>query len=431
MLANHYHKIDSPQRRSAEPAALLAEIEQFLQNCSQPAVLEAGDEPIQLLPEQHRWEIKHNHLFFSAWPEERSVHRRLVGIETRKPGLMVCSVQRFGGATGRFNLIDLAHPRSANRLLRGDRRNFSEAFRRMLNRQFPGWRIQTLTTEMQLQRSFSPKFPRAVLEKGNFRMAAMACAAADDEHSFLSFALLWHHYVSGHSENHGQVPLALFLPDNAGSLTASRLKWLSVETRLFRFNKHGSAGEIDSADLGNMSSRLIGREPQSSSVNLPIPAKPESRLETAILGNIGIIDAALETQSVFRQVITFQAVDRDIVDLIAADSQGRIAVIELKAEEDIHLPLQALDYWMRINNQIQEGALDRFYPQLPISRQAPRLFLVAPAVQFHPSSETLLAYFHSQIETERVGLNLEWQQGLKVAFRLRGHEKPQSHRRLP
>ena len=35
-------------------------------------------------------------------------------------------------------------------------------------------------------------------------------------------------------------------------------------------------------------------------------------------------------------------------DLLAISREGRLTVLELKAGEDIHLPLQALDYWMRI-----------------------------------------------------------------------------------
>jgi hypothetical protein len=70
------------------------------------------------------------------------------------------------------------------------------------------------------------------------------------------------------------------------------------------------------------------------------------------------------------------------------------------------------------------------FPKRNILMELPKLLLVAPALRFHPSNEIVLSYFDRQIETERVGLNLEWQQGLKVAFRLRGAEKPQSQGRL-
>jgi hypothetical protein len=486
---------------------MLAEIRLFLDRCARPAVVEWGDEALPLLPDQHLWEIRHGHLFLSAWPERKSLSRKVIGIEARKPGVLVCSIQKFGGTTGKLNLLDLDHPHTSGALLHSGRRTFSEAFRRMLYRQFSGWKIQMLSTEMNLEHSLSPRYPRAVLEKGSQRIAALACPQPADEHNFLSFALLWHNYVSGNAGPFRRVPLVLFLPETAGSLTALRLKWLDVSALLFRFNGDGNAGEIDPADLGNLETRIVPRRasvyssahqelvtrlqqhsgaeaiddasgilhlrmhglefarikdgslqsvlehaPQSASPSEieglarhlamvrnghaadrdhPLfRREPENWLESAVRSEVGALDATLEGQPLLGQVITFAAGDRDVIDLVSASAGGRIAVLELKATEDIHLPLQALDYWMRIDWHTRAGEMDQFFPALQVQRESPRLLLVAPAVQFHPANEIVLSYFSSRIETERIGLNLEWQQGLRVAFRLRGSEKPQSQRRL-
>ena len=37
-----------------------------------------------------------------------------------------------------------------------------------------------------------------------------------------------------------------------------------------------------------------------------------------------------------------------MLDLLTLDRDSRLTVIELKADEDLHLPLQALDYWIRV-----------------------------------------------------------------------------------
>jgi len=34
-----------------------------------------------------------------------------------------------------------------------------------------------------------------------------------------------------------------------------------------------------------------------------------------------------------------------MIDVLTLTRDGRLAVVELKADEDIHLPLQGLDYW--------------------------------------------------------------------------------------
>jgi hypothetical protein len=37
-----------------------------------------------------------------------------------------------------------------------------------------------------------------------------------------------------------------------------------------------------------------------------------------------------------------------MIDVLTAARTGRLAVVELKADEDIHLPLQGIDYWSRV-----------------------------------------------------------------------------------
>ena len=60
----------------------------------------------------------------------------------------------------------------------------------------------------------------------------------------------------------------------------------------------------------------------------------------------------------------------------------------------------------------------------PIRPEPPRLLLAGPALDFHPSTETLLSYFSADIEVERIGLASGWRQTLQVMFRLRGSERP-------
>jgi hypothetical protein len=42
------------------------------------------------------------------------------------------------------------------------------------------------------------------------------------------------------------------------------------------------------------------------------------------------------------------ACDRAMIDVLAVTHAGRLAVVERKADEDTHLPLQGLDYWSRV-----------------------------------------------------------------------------------
>ena len=46
--------------------------------------------------------------------------------------------------------------------------------------------------------------------------------------------------------------------------------------------------------------------------------------------------------------------------VLAVTHAGRLAVVELKAEEGIHLPLQELDYWSRVEWHHARGEFPRF-----------------------------------------------------------------------
>jgi len=49
---------------------------------------------------------------------------------------------------------------------------------------------------------------------------------------------------------------------------------------------------------------------------------------------------------------------------------------------------------------------------------------VAPALDFHPTTETILRYFAPEVDVERIGLGVEWRKQIKVMFRAHGSAKP-------
>lgn len=166
------------------------------------------------------------------------------------------------------------------------------------------------------------------------------------------------------------------------------------------------------------------RSPEASDRVHPLYLKnPEAWFESQVRRHIRDIDASLLAQPVYGQVPAFAAADRAVLDLLACDHRGRLAVIELKASEDVHLPLQALDYWMRVRWHAERGEFQShgYFPKAEIGcelvREPPRLLLVAPALDFHPSNERVLRYFSPDIPVERVGVGLQWRKELKVMFR--------------
>jgi hypothetical protein len=145
----------------------------------------------------------------------------------------------------------------------------------------------------------------------------------------------------------------------------------------------------------------------------------ENWLESQVRRELSEIDATLIPSPVYGQAPTFTAGDRDIIDLLAVDHAGRLAVLELKAVENIHLPLQALDYWMRVKHHAERGEFIPmgYFPGTQLRAQPPRLLLVAPALAFHPANDTVLRYLDPSVDVTRIGVGMEWRTRIKVMFR--------------
>lgn len=150
--------------------------------------------------------------------------------------------------------------------------------------------------------------------------------------------------------------------------------------------------------------------------------QPERWLETLVRAAPQVIDPRLDPQQLYHQVPAFSAGERGVVDLLGVTRDGQLVVIELKASTDIHLLLQGLDYWLRVRWHHQRGELASYgyFPSVKLKPDPPELLLVAPALQFHPATETCAEYLTPEVRVTLVGLNEDWRRQLKVVFRRTG-----------
>jgi hypothetical protein len=148
---------------------------------------------------------------------------------------------------------------------------------------------------------------------------------------------------------------------------------------------------------------------------------PERWLESLVKAHVGAIDSRFDEEGtpVYSQVPAFSASDRAMIDVLTCTREGRLAVLELKAEEDIHLPLQGIDYWARVDWHHQRGEFARFgyFPGVQLVDQPPLLLLVAPALHVHPATDTLLRFLAPEIDCTLAGLDEHWRDGLRIIFR--------------
>ena len=159
--------------------------------------------------------------------------------------------------------------------------------------------------------------------------------------------------------------------------------------------------------------------------------QPERWLEAELRAGIAELLPGFRGDLIYTQVPALSSGDRGMLDLLTLDRKGRLAVIELKADEDLHLPLQALDYWIRVralNDDRQPvgggralSAFERqgYFAGAEVSELPARLLLVGPALRIHPANEPVLRYFSPQVEWELVAVSEHWRRELKVVFRKR------------
>src|SRR4051812_3123209 len=154
---------------------------------------------------------------------------------------------------------------------------------------------------------------------------------------------------------------------------------------------------------------------------------PEAGLESETRSQIETLAASILPAPISGQVPAFAAGARGVPDLLAVDRPGRLPVIELKATADPHLPLQALDYWIRVKWHLDRGEFPAFgyFPAVELRPDPPRLLLISPSLEFHPTTEIVLSYFSPLIDVARIGVGVEWRKGLQVMFRLSGAQRPE------
>jgi hypothetical protein len=183
-------------------------------------------------------------------------------------------------------------------------------------------------------------------------------------------------------------------------------------------------------ELRELVARLFARRVAGGDKRDPLyRMQPERWLESVLRRDVSSVDEHLKVDHVYTQVPAFAAADRGMLDLLGVTDDGRLAVIELKADEDLHLALQGLDYWVRVrwhhlqnpDNVSGLGEFQRhgYFGGMRLAMEPPRLYLVAPALRIHPATEVVLRYLSPRVEWTLVALDERWRAKLKAVWRKR------------
>ena len=177
------------------------------------------------------------------------------------------------------------------------------------------------------------------------------------------------------------------------------------------------------ADWGHLKDTVTQILAEQSTVlragNSRYAPQPERWLESLLLRDIRLIDARLDPRFVYPQVPAFLGGDRGMIDILSVTREGRLVILELKVSEDIDLPMQGLDYWLRVrwHNGRNEFQTRGYFPGVTLSPLPPLLYFVCPQFRYHSSFPSLAGHLDPSIPAVQVGINENWREGVCVLLR--------------
>lgn len=501
------------------PDTLSASLNEFLNSACDAIVLEDGAATFDLRQARYSISGEYNKCLLHLWSSERNIVRRVLDLETKNDTLRL-QVQRLGQTKPSKLEICRERDRRTTTAKRAARLSYQKTLRRVLEHRFSAYKVQQLTTSVNLERSFGPIYARGLIRQGQSAFAVLGVNSQETQTSIdaaLTLGILWldvcRQSQSGKCLVEG---LKLFVPPQSSALIRERMAHLNqyaAKWQLYELDEqHDALTRIDNSDRGNLQTRLVhfanpnaarGRFADTISVVLGFmpeaevavlsagevafrchglefararvaiepasfrstteivfglgseeralhPAnvddftrlinsigevrhaqgprdhtfwrmRSERWLESLVVRNVAAIDERLMPNYLYSQVPAFSAADRAMIDVLTATRDGQLAVVELKADEDIHLPLQGLDYWGRVAWHQSRGEFKPYgyFPGCELSAQGPLLFLVAPALHVHPATDTLLRYLSPEIDWTLIGIDERWREEVRVIFRKR------------
>ena len=505
---------------SITPDALSKILESFLADAPNAVALENGEVLFDFATA--RYSISgEGKCVLHMWSDERNAVRRVLDAEL-KPRLLRLSVLRFGQSQPTVLEICADRDQRSPTALRAIRARYRQIFERVLLREFPGYKLDSVSNRADLEHSCSPVYTRGVLRQGQSAFAVLGVSAEETQPSIdaaLTFGILWMHrqreQLAGRAHVQG---LRLFLPAGRSEMVRQRMAHLNRDAakwQLYELDERAeTCASLDCEDSGNIVTRLVRAVDASAArtrfatsiarIRAMAPAAeacvessteiifrlhglefaraklapvegsfrnnevitfglwpaeytlddsneptfrdlvtrlaqrrnsrgdhgdplfrlcPERWLESLITCDVGAIDERLDHRFVYSQVPAFASTDRAMIDVLTCTLDGRLAIVELKADEDIHLPLQGLDYWARVRWHQQHGGFLRngYFAGRELSpilsEDPPLLYLVAPALRTHPATDTLLRYLSPQIQWTVVQVDERWRDAVRVVNR--------------
>jgi hypothetical protein len=370
-----------------------------------------------------------SHLMLSFRPGPMAVRRRVVDVAEDAFGALALKTEWLG----KSELIEIRSglETASSGIRRTARQEFQKAVEGLIAGNFP--KITTLHSVVRsdLEHSVSGKYVRLHFQSGGSEWYALAAGPWEDQSTVdatLSSGLIWRELVSAGNARPVE-RLALIVPSGSLLVLKSRLAWIrgaGQRIHLLEMDlERGAMSFADLGDCGNLDTALSQVQSLGSAEQQPscfgADLNSERCLESLILRDIQMIDSCLDPRFVYPQVPAFLSGDRGMIDLLSVTRQGRLVVLELKVSEDIELPMQGLDYWLRVrwHHLRQEFQSKGYFPGVRVSAELPLLFFVCPQFRYHSSFPQIVRQINPAVPMIQVGINENWKKSVQVVLKRR------------
>jgi len=210
--------------------ALQGEIESFIRSHPHATLVEDESELFDLAAASWRLTVEFDKLLLEVWNPARSMVRRIEEIAYRDRGKLGLFARRPGGRG--TTTLEIRELRVAVRALPGaSRLSYRRQLLARLARDYPGWKLERVSTRSDREHSFSAWYTRGVARRGSAAWAFLglspteAPAAAD---ALLAGGVLWLDWLRTQAERHTVSGLKLFVPPESVELVAHRAAYLDA-----------------------------------------------------------------------------------------------------------------------------------------------------------------------------------------------------------
>src|SRR5689334_13623044 len=207
---------------------LAQELESFLAEHPGAAVLEDGRVLFDMREAHYALSAEHGRCVLQLWSEERNIVRTVTGLDVRK-GALRLQVRRFGQTKPQMLHLMADRDQRTPSTRAAIRSRYLRQLEHVLARAFEDWKVESLSSSMDLEHSLGPAYARGLRARGQSAWAVIAVNPEESQATMdgvLTLGLLWLSRCRERAGDRRHVEgLRVIVPEGQAAVTQSRMGW--------------------------------------------------------------------------------------------------------------------------------------------------------------------------------------------------------------